>query len=225
MKDVFFKTLMLKGESGAHVSSFEKVSTVGNVDTYVITFDDGTTEEFTVTNGNGIESIVKTSSSGLIDTYTITFEDGDTTTFEITNGSNGAPGYEVPAGTVVYYDNSDLPQGYEPATNPDGAVLEELTTSMWGKSLGTVNMTGDLETVANYLKERREQRGRWVGVQVFTNDSVGYFGNRTFWAEAMFYDESYAFARFISIDSKMLAYGRLFNGTWTFYKPTLTEIE
>ena len=133
MKDVFFKTIMLKGESGSHVSSFVKTSTVGNVDTYTITFDDGTTEEFTVTNGNGIYSIDKTGTSGLIDTYTITYENGNTETFEITNGSNGAPGYEVPAGTIVYYDNSDLPQGYEPATNPDASAFSAIQTALDNK--------------------------------------------------------------------------------------------
>lgn len=52
--DIVFKTLMLKGDTGAQgtsIVSIEKTSTVGLVDTYTITLNDGTEYEFTVTNG------------------------------------------------------------------------------------------------------------------------------------------------------------------------------
>lgn len=86
------------GPEGNGIVSIEKTSTVENVDTYTITFDDGDTETFTVTNGingidgNGIVSVTKTSSEGLIDTYTILFDDGTSTTYEITNGKDGTDG-------------------------------------------------------------------------------------------------------------------------------------
>ena len=74
------------------IVSIIKTSTEGLVDTYTITYHDGATSTFQVTNGekgdtgNGIESIVKTSTSGLVDTYTITFTESDPTTFTVTNG-------------------------------------------------------------------------------------------------------------------------------------------
>lgn len=89
------------GPEGNGIVSIEKTSTVGNVDTYTITFDDGETETFTVTNGIngtngtdgvGITSIEKTSTAGLVDTYTITFSNGNTSTFTVTNGANGTDG-------------------------------------------------------------------------------------------------------------------------------------
>lgn len=86
------------GPEGNGIVSIEKTSTVENVDTYTITFVDGDTETFTVTNGingidgNGIVSVTKTSSEGLIDTYTILFDDGTSTTYEITNGKDGTDG-------------------------------------------------------------------------------------------------------------------------------------
>lgn len=86
------------GPEGNGIVSIEKTSTVENVDTYTITFDDGDTETFTVTNGingidgNGIVSVTKTSSEGLVDTYTILFDDGTSTTYEITNGKDGTDG-------------------------------------------------------------------------------------------------------------------------------------
>ena len=40
-----------KGEIGAEVTSIEKTATAGLVDTYTITFSNGTTQSFTVQNG------------------------------------------------------------------------------------------------------------------------------------------------------------------------------
>ena len=104
------------------VVSVEKTKTEGNVDTYIITFSDGTKGTFTVTNGvdgekgdkgdkgdtgsqgdkgdkgedgeDGVSivSVEKTNTEGNIDTYTITYSDGNKTTFTVTNGSNGAKG-------------------------------------------------------------------------------------------------------------------------------------
>lgn len=103
ISDVIFKTLMLKGEAGGTISSIEKTSSVGVVDTYTITLNDGTTTTFEVTNGSNIQSIEKTATSGLIDTYTVTLTNGDTTTFEVKNGED-AQLYELPQNCVVGYD-------------------------------------------------------------------------------------------------------------------------
>ena len=103
ISDIIFKTLMLKGEAGGSISSIEKTSSVGVVDTYTITLNDGTTTTFEVTNGSNIESIEKTATSGLIDTYTVTLTNGDTTTFEVKNGED-AQLYELPQDCIVAYD-------------------------------------------------------------------------------------------------------------------------
>lgn len=71
----------------AGITSITKTGTSGLVDTYTVTFQDGNTSTFQVTNGKGIVSIAKTSTSGLVDTYTITFNDSTTTTFTVTNGN------------------------------------------------------------------------------------------------------------------------------------------
>ena len=98
---------LVNGTDGNGIKSITKTGTSGKVDTYTITFDDDTTETFTVTNGNdgqdgedgnGIKSIEKTGTSGLIDTYTITFDDDTTTTFTVTNGKDGEDGEGVPDG-------------------------------------------------------------------------------------------------------------------------------
>ena len=89
------------GATGNGIASIEKTGTAGLVDTYTITFTNGQTTTFTVTNGqdgqtgatgNGIASVEKTSTAGLVDTYTITFTNGQTTTFDVTNGANGTNG-------------------------------------------------------------------------------------------------------------------------------------
>ena len=103
ISDIIFKTLMLKGEAGGTISSIEKTSSSGNVDTYTITLNDGTTTTFEVTNGSNIASIEKTATAGLIDTYTVTLTNGDTSTFEVKNGED-AQLYELPQNCVVGYD-------------------------------------------------------------------------------------------------------------------------
>lgn len=77
---------------GAGIASIEKTGTAGLVDTYTITFTDGQTTTFDVTNGaagRGIASITKTGTAGLVDTYTITYTDGTTSTYDVTNGQDG----------------------------------------------------------------------------------------------------------------------------------------
>ena len=87
MKDLFFRTLMLKGEAGGTIASIEKTGTSGNVDTYTITLNDGATQTFEVSNGSQIVSLTKTGTSGNIDTYTLTYNTGETFTFTVTNAN------------------------------------------------------------------------------------------------------------------------------------------
>lgn len=80
------------------IEKVEKTGSEGLVDTYTIFYTDGTTGEFTITNGQdgvvadglvSIRSIEKTATNGSVDTYTIYFTDGTTTTFEVQNGQDG----------------------------------------------------------------------------------------------------------------------------------------
>lgn len=86
------------GADGVGIASISKTSTVGQVDTYTITFTDSSTTTFEVTNGakgdtgDGIARIEKTGTEGLVDTYTITMTSGATATFTVTNGAKGDPG-------------------------------------------------------------------------------------------------------------------------------------
>lgn len=84
----WFKWKGEKGDTGVSIQSIAKASTVGSVDTYLITFDDGNTETFTVTNGSNISSIAKTATAGLVDTYTVTLTNGNTSTFTVTNAKS-----------------------------------------------------------------------------------------------------------------------------------------
>ena len=144
MKNLFFQTLMLKGEAGGTISKIEKTATSGLVDTYTVTYNDGETSTFEVTNGNGIESIEKTSTSGYFDTYTITYQNGETDTFTIKNGEDGA-GYEVPAGSVLFFDSEDaIPEGYEAATNPEAS---RLPCSIYANSI-SVSVASGVATVS-----------------------------------------------------------------------------
>ena len=74
------------GLTGNGISSITKTSTSGLVDTYTITYTNGNTTTFDVSNGNGIDRIEKTAAVGNKDTYTIYFTNGSTTTYEVSNG-------------------------------------------------------------------------------------------------------------------------------------------
>ena len=87
-----------KGTDGRAITSVEKISTSGLVDTYKISFSDSTSTNFTVTNGSSIKSIAKTGTSGLTDTYTVTLTDETTSTFNVKNG-NGIASITLQSGT------------------------------------------------------------------------------------------------------------------------------
>lgn len=130
-----------KGDPGASVVSLVKTSTSGLVDTYTITFSDGTTQTFQVTNGEegekgdtgvGIASIIKTSTSDLIDTYTITYTNNTQTTFTVTNGRDGIDGV----------DGTDGTDGI------DGVGFESVSTPLVADGTATITLTnGDTITI------------------------------------------------------------------------------
>ena len=76
------------------ILSIEKSGSEGLNDIYTIRFVDGTTQTFTVSNGNGISSVELVSSDAAsgIDTYKISFTDGCSTTFTVKNGEKGDRG-------------------------------------------------------------------------------------------------------------------------------------
>ena len=117
MNKLLFKTILLKGEDGSSIKSIEKTNTVGLVDTYTITLDNGDTTTFNVTNGASIESIELTSSDNYVDTYTVNLTDGTTTSFNVTNGQ----AYTIPKDSVVYYEGNDTPEGYVDTNPPSGS--------------------------------------------------------------------------------------------------------
>ena len=92
----------LEGGSWVKKGTFKSIDSIslsgtsGLIDTYTITFTDGSTSNYTVKNGadgKSITGITKTSTSGNVDHYDINLSDGTTTSgFDVTNGTNGADG-------------------------------------------------------------------------------------------------------------------------------------
>lgn len=108
--------LTLNIPKGTGVSGLSLVSSEGAVDTYRLSYEDGSYNTLTVTNGSNIQSIEKTGTSGVVDTYTITLDNGDTFTFTVTNG-------EGSVSTVA---------GISPSSNGD-IPLATLTTTLSGQ--------------------------------------------------------------------------------------------
>ena len=113
------------GLTGNGISSIEKTSTSGLVDTYTITYTNGNTTTFNVSNGNGIDRIEKTATVGNKDTYTIYFTNGSTTTYEVSNGevTKEELEEEVERLSMIYNAFPSTPgEGEEPSINGTAEV-------------------------------------------------------------------------------------------------------
>lgn len=167
-----------QGDTGNGIASIVKTGTSGLVDTYTITYTDGTTSTFTVTNGKdgtdgengrGIVSITKTSTVGLVDTYTILYTDNTTSTFTVTNGEGGGATYTGTLPIVVDGVLNDISVEYDDDTikvNQDGQLYSTyslvatppLEYSPKGSEVGlgtayvantTTEITGDITNVTH----------------------------------------------------------------------------
>lgn len=111
----------LEGGSWVKKGTFKSIDSIslsgksGLIDTYTITFTDGSTSNFNVKNGadgKSITGITKTSTSGNVDHYDINLSDGTTTNgFDVTNGTDGTNGKSIAnislastSGNVKNYD-------------------------------------------------------------------------------------------------------------------------
>lgn len=113
----------LQGEDGRGIVSIEKTSTLGRVDTYTITYTDGTTSTFEVTNGGG--------SGGAVDTV-----NGQTGNVVLDAEDVGA----LPDTTTL----SDLTQDSTHRTVTDAQITD------WTAKVGSVNgQTGNVQLSAS----------------------------------------------------------------------------
>lgn len=195
MKNIFFKTIMLKGEAGGTISRIEKTATSGIVDTYTIYLNDGTSTTFEVTNGSSIASIEKTATSGLQDTYTITLTNGETSTFVVMNGED-APSYEVPTGSVLYNDSAETPEGYEATTAP--VVVE-------AKSASFEAPVGRNSIVINIAKEGYTP----IGIVGITGSNTSIFTYSDFYVESattakVYYNNTYTSSYDATLELRVL---------------------
>lgn len=105
------------GADGNGIASIDLTSSVGNVDTYTITYTDGTTDTFEITNGvdgqdgtdgvdgvDGFSPTATVSKVGTTATITITDKDG-TTTAEVHDG--GASAFVAEFNVTTYADVKD----------------------------------------------------------------------------------------------------------------------
>lgn len=108
--EAFEKSVKATGTPGVGISSVAKTSTSGLIDTYTITYTDGATSTFAVTNGKdgkNIAQIIKGSTVGLVDTYYIVYTGGGgMSAFTVTNGKNGTDG-DTPVRGVDYWTAAD----------------------------------------------------------------------------------------------------------------------
>ena len=131
------------GEDGNGIASIAKTATSGLVDTYTITYTDGTTSTFNVTNGaNGtdgsdgvsVTGVSLISKVGLLATYRMTFSDGSYYDYTVSDGASGSGTGDM---TKAVYD-----------TDNDGIVDAAETLSGLTATIADLNKTANLATVA-----------------------------------------------------------------------------
>ena len=131
-----------KGETGNGIASITKTATVGKVDTYTITYTDGTTTTFDVTNGEVTEAdleealtsrqpdlIAGSSDALLSDTYTL-----DTEPYLLREGKCARAYEEIVGGTVAWNQlaksvASTSPSDITYTNNNDGSYTVNGTAS------------------------------------------------------------------------------------------------
>lgn len=113
------------GATGNGIASIEKTSTVGLVDTYTITYSNGTTSTFTVTNG----------------------QDGDGNEFIGTTAEWNA----LTAEQKKAYDTYQLTDDYTEGSGglPDYSTTEQLTGQKWIDGKPIYSMVVDIGTLPN----------------------------------------------------------------------------
>lgn len=140
---------ILKGEAGDDgngIVSIAKTATSGLVDTYTITYSNGTTSTFDVTNGadgtdgnDGNDGVSVTGVSliskvGLLATYRMTFSNGTFFDYTVSDGASGSGTGDM---TKAVYD-----------TDNDGIVDAAETLSGLTATIADLNKTANLATVA-----------------------------------------------------------------------------
>lgn len=131
------------------IDNIEKTSTSGLVDTYTISYNDGTTTNYTVTNGEkgtSVVNITKVSTTGNVDHYDVNLSDGTRTPngFDVANGISITDiSLESTVGNVKNYnvklsDGSKTPTGFSIADGVSSYVYIRYSANFDGSGMVTV---------------------------------------------------------------------------------------
>ena len=162
------------GPTGNGIASITKTSTSGLVDTYTITFTNGNTTTFNVTNGNGIDHISLTSQSGATKVYTIYFTDGNTTTFTVQDGEVTQEVFdeEIERANMIY--------NAMPKVSGEGMDLTLNNTAecpVYDIELSPSELEQETTTGKNYLNPTDYTSGG--ADATFSNDIIRVYSTRT----------------------------------------------
>ena len=152
-----------KGDTGNGIASTQKTGTSGLVDTYTITYTNGNTTTFTVSNGKGISSIVKTGIAGLVDTYRITYNDGTYFDYTVTNGQDGEV-TEEELQDVFEQMSSELED-----STATGTSIDTTGGAYWRAKLGLSGNTEQSTNIITYTCDGTE-----TGDYYFVYNSTNY---------------------------------------------------
>ena len=155
------------GEDGVGIVSITKTGTVGLVDTYTITFTDGTTTTFEVTNGaNGSGSVADVWVDGT------SVLDGDTAKIDLTGKADVS---DIPTKTSDLTNDSGFITGY---TETDPVFMASVAHGITAANIATWNNKSDFSGNYNDLPNKPTIPTVPTNVSAFTNDA-GYLTSFT----------------------------------------------
>ena len=164
------------GEDGNGIASVVKTGTSGLVDTYTITFDDGTTTTFDVTNGEdgetgatgvGVDIVEKVGQHEYTDYYRMTFTDGSTFNYTVTNGVDGtgsgdmlAAQYDPDSAVKDAGGIADYVEGQLPDVSAKADKVSSATSGNFAGLDANGNLTDSGSKASDFLTQHQDITGK-----------------------------------------------------------------
>lgn len=191
------------------IKSIEQISTTRDSASYLITYNDGETLEFTIplNNAVSIETIEKTGSNLNVDTYTITLTNGETTQFDVANGVSI---------TGIRFDRTEGLKDYYIISYSNNTTYEyAVTNGSQGVSLEDMYNEAKKEKDYNNITEFIED---YLNINVDTNSTAYATGKSLLSAVSIYsrfsdtgYSYSYDFEKYVQVKSTSAGAGVIYN--------------
>lgn len=164
------------GEAGNGIASITKTGTSGLVDTYTITFDDGSTTTFTVTNGSDASVTIQTSWGGTTSDSKVPSEKLTKDTLDTKIAKSSTTGLVKNDGTIMTSGTGST--NYSAGNHTHSNYISTSSTSGLMKNDGTVD-TNSYLTTGSASSTYQPKLTSGTNIKTVNNESLLGSGNIT----------------------------------------------